>query len=241
MPDGETSDLTTSDGYTWGAMSKVINAMWPDVHTDYTGLAAVNPYYAGNLVTTPGPEVVKVAANFKAQDMKFYANENGEAPGTAGALPLDRYFIVDQWGNEYVMHASGQLDQDEVGQAFANAVLPPGWTKSTRQLAEDLILEPAHGADGSYHYLIFRDSADNTYHQIGWSDVGSLAAQVEGMPIWGGSSDDVLAAQARLVARRSERTARRDRELRPRGPAHLGHAPHQRDQLGACPRAPRRR
>lgn len=29
MPDGETSYLTTSDGYTWGAMSKAINAMWP--------------------------------------------------------------------------------------------------------------------------------------------------------------------------------------------------------------------
>jgi len=193
MPDGETSYVTTSDGYTWGAMSKAINAMWPFVRSDYTGLAAVNAYYAGNLVTTPGPEVVKVTANFKAQDMKFWANENGDAPGTPGAVPLDRYFVVDQWGNEYVMHASGQLDQDDVAQAFADAVLPPGWTKSTRQLDEDLILEPAHGSDGSYHYLVFRDSADNTYHQIGWSDAGSLAAQVEGMPIWGGSSDDVLA------------------------------------------------
>lgn len=193
MPDGETSYVTTSDGYTWGAMSKAINAMWPYVHSDYDGLAAVNQYYAGNMVTTPGEQVVKVTANFKAQDMKFWANENGDAPGTPGAVTLDRYFVVDQWGNEYVMHASGQLDQDEVGQAFADAVLPQGWTKSTRQLDEDLILEPAHGSDGSYHYLIFRDSADNTYHQIGWSDAGSLAAQVEGMPIWGGSSDDVLA------------------------------------------------
>ena len=38
-----------------------------------------------------------------------------------------------------------------------------------------------------------RDSTDNTYHQIGWSPAGSLAAQVEGLPIWGGQSDDRLA------------------------------------------------
>jgi hypothetical protein len=65
-------------------------------------------------------------------------------------------------------------------------VLPPGWTKSTRRLPRDLVLEPAEAVGGVHHYRVFRDSADNTYHQIGWSNAGSLAAQVLGMPIWGG-------------------------------------------------------
>lgn len=195
-PVGTTFYVTTSDGYTWAAMSKAINAMWPWISSDYTGLAAENAYYAGNLVTTPGAETVKVTANFKAQNMKFWASEDGLAPGTPGAVPLDRYFVTDQWGNEYIMHASGQLDQGDVPQAYADAILPPGWTKATRQLTEDLILNPAEGSDGTYHYLVWRDSADNTYHQVHWSGGGSLAAQVEGMPIWGGESDDYIAGDA---------------------------------------------
>jgi hypothetical protein len=191
-PLGTTSYVTTSDGYTWGAMSMAINAMWPFNAAQYSGQAAVNAYYAGNMVTTPPPGVVKVTANYKGQKIKWWANEGGVAPGTAGAVPLDRYFVTDQWGNEYIMHASGQLDQSKVAAAFDAAVLPPGWTKSTQRLQQDLILTPAQGSDGSFHYLVFRDSADNTYHQIGWSHTGSLAAQVEGMPIWGGEGNDIL-------------------------------------------------
>jgi hypothetical protein len=77
--------------------------------------------------------VVKVTANYKAQNIKFWANEGGVSPGTSGAVPLDCYFVTDQWGNEYIMHASGQLDQSQVAAAFEAAVPRPGWTKSTRQ------------------------------------------------------------------------------------------------------------
>jgi hypothetical protein len=202
QPCGTQSIVTTSDGYTWGAMSTAINAMWPYDPSQYSGLPAQNAYYAGNLVTTPPPGVVKVTANLKAQNIKFWANENDAPSGTPGAVPLDRYFITDQWGNEYVMHASGQLDQSQVAASFEAAVLPPGWTKSVRHLTKDLILNPAVGADGSFHYLVFRDSADNTYHQVGWSPNGSLEAQVDcgpgtaghvcDMPIWGGEGNDVL-------------------------------------------------
>jgi hypothetical protein len=195
-PVGTTTYVTTEDGFTWAAMSVAINAMWPYDPADYSGFAAQNAYYAGNLIVNPLPGVVKITANYKGQNMKFWANEDGEAPGTPGAVPLDRHFVIDQWGNEYIMHASGELDQGAVAAAFAAAVLPPGWEKSTRQLAEDLILRPAEGADGSFHYLVWRDSADNTYHQIGWSPTGSLSAQVEGMPIWGGQGNDVLAGDA---------------------------------------------
>lgn len=185
---GNTAYVTTSDGYTWAAMSEAINAMWPFHIADYAGSTPpiTNPYAAGNLVTTPDEGVVKVTANFKGQQMKFYARD-----ADTGAV-LDRYFIRDEWGNEYIMHASGKDDPAEVRAAFDAAVLPTGWTKSVRQLSQDLILEPAVGADDSYHYLVVRDSADSTYHQVSWSGQGSLAAQVDGMPIWGGQTDDTL-------------------------------------------------
>jgi hypothetical protein len=188
-----TAYITTSDGYTWTAMSMAVNAMWPYDSSAYTGLPGRSAFYAGSLVETPPPGVVKVTANFKAQNMRFWANENGDAPGTPGAVPLTRYFVKDEWGNEYVMHASGKDTPEEVAQAFEAAFLPPGWTKETRTLEEDLVLRPAEGSDGSFHHLVFRDSADNTYHQMGWSDRGSLQGQVgDGMPIWGGQHDNVL-------------------------------------------------
>ncbi len=191
-PVGTTTYVSTSDGYTWASMSMAINALWPYDASLYSGLSAINAYYAGNLEITPPPGVVKLTANFKGQDMKFWANENGQAAGSAEVVALERYFVRDQWGNEYIMHASGQTEQSQVKQAFEAAVLPEGWTKDIRYLSEDLILYPAQGSDGSFHYLVFRDSADNSYHQIGWSDQGSLMAQVPEMPIWGGETADVL-------------------------------------------------
>ena len=192
-----TAYIATSDGYTWAAMSMAVNAMWPYDSASYSGLPSRSPFYAGNLVETPPPGVVKVTANFKAQNMKFWANEDGVAPGTSGAVPLTRYFVRDKWGNEYVMHASGKDTPAEVAQAFEDAILPDGWQKITRTLDRDLVLRPAEGADGSFHYLVFRDSADNTYHQSKWGKRGALQAQVEGtgMPIWGGESDDRLKGQ----------------------------------------------
>lgn len=199
-PDGVTSYLMTDDGYTWGRMSLAINAMWPFNSADYedasTPLAQVNAYYAGNFVTTPPPGVVKVTANYKAQDMKFWSNQDGAAPGADDAVALDRYIITDEWGNKYVMHASGQVDQSDVRSAFDAAVLPDGWTKTVVQLRNDLILKPAKGSDGSYHYLVFRDSADNTYHQFQWSGKGSLASQLDGMPIWGGQTNDKVSGDS---------------------------------------------
>ncbi len=192
-PLGTTTFIVTSDGYSWAAMSLAINAVWPYRSTDYSGLSAVNPYFAGNLETTPLPGTVKVTANYKGQNMKFWANADGVPSGT---LPLDRYFVRDEWGNEYIMHASSAEGANRVRQAFEAAVLPVGWQKFVRRLAEDLVLHPAEGADGSFHYLVIRDSADNSYHQVSWSSQGSLMAQVPGLVIWGGEGDDTLFGDA---------------------------------------------
>ncbi len=193
-PLGTTSYITTSDGYTWAAMSSAINAMYPYDPSDYAGVRPPisNAYSAGNQVITPPEGVVKVTANYKGQRLKFFANENGVDPGTPDAVPLERYFVTDIWGNEYVMHASGKEEPSEVKGAFEAAVLPDGWLKSTRTLSEDLILDPAASSDGSFHYLVLRDSADNSYHQMGWGSGINLASRVAGMPIWGGQSNDIL-------------------------------------------------
>ena len=78
--------------------------------------------------------------------------------------------------------------------AFNAAVLPSGWKKITRTLEEDKFLHPAEGSDGSFHYLVFRDSTDNTYHQTKWSNRGNLEGVVDGsaMPIWGGQDANVI-------------------------------------------------
>ena len=99
-------------------MSKAMNAMWPYDPKQYTGQSAINTYYAGNLVTTPPKGSVKVTVNYKAQNMKFWANQEGVPAGTSGAVPLNRYFIIDQWNNEYIMHASSQSTDASVQQAF---------------------------------------------------------------------------------------------------------------------------
>jgi hypothetical protein len=195
-PLGSTAYITTPDGYSWAFMSEAINTMWPYNQADYEGIAAQSSFHAGSFVPTPLPGVVTVTANFKGQNMKFWANENGVAPSSPDAVPLDRYFVTDPWGNEYIMHASGELEQSQVARAFDAAILPDGWTKQVRQLSEDLILNPAEGADGTFHYVVIRDSADNSYHQIKWSDTGSLSAQTENMPIWGGQGNNVLAGDA---------------------------------------------
>ena len=192
----DTAYITTSDGYTWGAMSTAVSAMWPYDPSQYTGQAAINTYYAGILVTDPPAESVKISVNLKAQNILFWANENGVATGASGAVPLNRYFIKDEWGNEYIMHSSGQSTATAVQQAFTDAELPPGWTKSIRQLKKDFTIYPSIGSDGSFQYCVLRDSADNSYHQYYWSGKGSLEAQVPEMPIWGGQSNDTLAGDA---------------------------------------------
>ncbi|MES2199726.1 MAG: hypothetical protein V4489_06125 [Chlamydiota bacterium] len=194
-PTGTQTYITTSDGYTWGAISNVINAMWPFHSFQYTFPANTSPFEAGNLVTTPPAGVIKVTTNYKSQLMKYYANENDVPPGTPGAIPILRYYIIDPWGNEYLMQASDYSTADDVTYYFEAATLPPGWTKETRFLEEDLILHPAQGPGNTAEYTILRDDQNNTYNQTYWSTNGiTITAQVEasGMPIWGGLVSNVI-------------------------------------------------
>lgn len=195
---GSTTYITTAGtppGYTWGAMSNAINAMWPYDASQYVPPSNLGPFEAGNFTTTPPAGVVKVTANYKAQYMKFYANENGVPPGTPGAVPILRFFIVDPWGNEYIMHASAQDNPTDVQTAFEAAVLPTGFTKIARYLEADFILQPATGPDNAFEYNLLRDNQNNTYHQYHWGAEGIVITsqiQAAGMPIWGGLSDNKI-------------------------------------------------
>lgn len=194
-PIGTETYITTSDGYTWGAISNVISAMWPYDSSQYTFPSNLGTFYAGNLTVTPPAGVVKLSSNYKSQLMKYYANENGVSPGTPGAIPILRYFITDEWGNKYIMQASDYDTPAEVTASFEAAILPAGWTKEQSFLSEDFILYPAKGPANTFQYALIRDNQNNTYDQITWSSSGTmLAAQIQesGMPIWGGLTVNIL-------------------------------------------------
>ncbi|MDF1683803.1 MAG: hypothetical protein P1U36_04010 [Legionellaceae bacterium] len=191
---GKLTYITTSDSYTWYLLANVINATWPYDASRYTGFAAEGPFQASLSGDVPLPGTVSMGTNYKAQILKFYANEHDLPTGAPGAVPIDRYFILDQWGNEYIMHNSLFDTPAEIKASFEAVVLPPGWSKSIRALTEDLITHPVSGLD-SYVYINLRDAASNNYHQISWGESGTtLASQIQdsGMPIWGGHEANQL-------------------------------------------------
>ena len=185
----DTVYVTTSDGYTWGSMSSAINAMWPyKDRKAYPAPSNLGPYFAGNYTLTPLAGDIKITTNYKAQNMEFWVTDTDEPDGEK----IMRYFVIDNWGNRYIAHATSADSPEALDAAFEAAVLPEGWKKVKRYLTKDLIIRPAEGSDGSFHYLVLRDSADIGYHQYYWGKKGQLQAQVPDMPIWGGQKNDVI-------------------------------------------------
>lgn len=190
LPYGQV-DVVTIDGYTWKFIAQIQSAMWPYNSTLFP--ETLNAYQAAFATTTPPAGSIKFSSNEKNQEMIFWAREGNSSEGA----PILRYFITDQWGNKYIMGASGAATDEEIPAAFAGTVLPAGWIKSTGYLDETLSLLPAYGAGNQAHYNIFRESGDNTFFQIEWGESGhSIAEQIVGMPIWGGSTDDRISGRA---------------------------------------------
>lgn len=190
MPDGEVI-VDTIDGYTWKFIAQTQSAMWPYNKRLFPGTR--NAYEAAFATTTPPAGTVKFSSNEKNQEMVFWAREN-DAPDGA---PIQRFFITDEWGNTYILGASGAATDEEVAASFESSVLPKGWTKSTDYLEETLNVLPAYGAGNQAHFNLFRESADNTFFQISWSASGhGIAEQIAGMPIWGGPTSDKIFGRA---------------------------------------------
>lgn len=187
MPYGQIL-VETIDSYTWKFIAQTQSAVWPyntDLYPD-----TINAYQAAAIQATPAPGSIRFSSNEKNQEMIFWAREGNNPEGN----PILRYFITDTWGNQYIMGASGASLEEEVTAAFWASELPSGWSKSTGFLPETLSLMPAIGPGNQAHYNLFRENSDNTFFQIVWGEDGeSIAAQIAGMPIWGGLTDDRLA------------------------------------------------
>lgn len=180
------------EGYTWMFVAQTQSAMWPYNHELFPG--TTNAYEAAALVTTPPPGAIKFSSNEKNQEMIFWARENNAPDGA----PILRYFITDEWGNRYIMGATGSATDEGTYEAFWDSVLPnENWVKSEGFLEETLNLFPAYSSDGQAHYNLFRDSADNTFFQIEWGGSGNgIAAQIEDMPLWAGATNDTILGRA---------------------------------------------
>lgn len=191
VPAGTTTYVTTSDGYTWAAMSTTHNAMTPFQASDYAGSTppVLNAFAAGNWILVPVAGAVKLTINYKAQNMLFHAREDNDP-----AKPqIARYFVKDAYDNIYIMHAAGSSDPAQILASFNAARLPPGWKRFATVLPRNLVITPSIGSNDRLEYTLLRDEKDSTYHQVYWGSKGLPAQDVTGpMEIWGGNTSDTL-------------------------------------------------
>lgn len=182
LPDGQVT-VSTIDGYTWKFIAQTQSAMWPYDQATFPGTQ--NAYEAASATTTPPVGTIKFSSNEKNQEMIFWARENNLPDGSL----ITRYVATDQWGNTYLMGASGT----SAAASLDSLNLPPGWSVVTTTFADTFSLFPAYGAGDQAHFNLFRDSADNTFFQMGWSASGqSIAGQIADMPIWGLATNDLI-------------------------------------------------
>jgi hypothetical protein len=186
LPAGQVT-VSTIDGYTWKFIAQTQSAMWPYDQKTFPGTQ--NAYEAASATTTPPVGTIKFSSNEKNQEMIFWARENNLPDGAL----ITRYVVTDQWGNTYLMGASGTSAAASLG----SSNLPPDWSIVTATFQDTFSLFPAYGAGDQAHFNIFRDSADNTFFQMGWSTSGqSIAGQIADMPIWGLATNDLIYGRA---------------------------------------------
>jgi len=182
LPPGQVTLYTDNSGYTWKFIAQTQSAVWPYASN-------TNPYVEATFNVTPDAGTVKYSSNEKNQVMIFFATVDDDPAGA----PIERFFITDQWGNQYIMGTTTVANDADIPASFASSVLPPGWTKSTGFLDATLHLAPAYGKNNLAHFNLFRENADNSFFQFSWSGSGNtLANQIVDMPIWGGPTSDTI-------------------------------------------------
>lgn len=183
--------MKDNQGYTWFYGTIFQQAMIPD------GLfPGEDPFVAATNESLQEGQM-SMLVNDKNQYEAFPAeNEQGEK--------ITYYFIEDPWGNEYIAQGTNTSDVNsaEPGSAealaalFSASVLPEGWSKSSRELEEDFVLQPATGDENSIPELKYNSVSDHQsilYYQTDWSSSGKLPAMlIEGMPAWNNDEDGTL-------------------------------------------------
>ena len=191
QPTGSFTFYTDSAGYTWQAVAAVENRVYPFDAADYEGSSPpiTTSAQAGYQLSTPLPGTIQYNSNDKNHENVYYAKDGARNP-------ILQYFVTDPWSNVYILKSVNAANDtpDKVAAAVDAAVLPSeDWVKSSGYLANDQSYLSTYSGNVA-HANEFRDSADSAWMQISWGSLGiTLPAVVgEGMPIWGGSSDDYL-------------------------------------------------
>ena len=168
---------TDCQGHTWGLIVSSISYTWPFESSAYPAPQPVNGWQAaqaGNYV--PAGELKYSNIN-KNQLYLFTKTDNS-------GNPILRHFVIDPWGNIYIMKSTNQAytTQSQITAIFESAELPEGWTKSSIFLAQDLYSNPTYNNYGGESYpsalsMDLRDSADNGYSLLYWSNNGNSVPQ----------------------------------------------------------------
>ena len=184
--------MKDNQGYTWFYGTIFQQAAIPD------GLFPGEDPYIAAASDSLLPGQMSMLVNDKDQYELFPAlNDEGEK--------ITYYFIEDPWGNEYLAQGANTSDVNsaEPGSAealadlFSSSVLPEGWTKSSRELDADFVLEAAIGEENSEvverKYNAVSDHNSILYYQTEWSSSGKLPAmKIAGMPAWNNDDDGRL-------------------------------------------------
>ena len=184
--------MKDSQGYTWFYGTIFQQAVIPD------GLFPGEDPYLAAASESLLPGQVSMLVNDKDQYEVFPAfNDGGEK--------ITYYFIEDRWGNEYIAQGANTSDVNsaEPGSAealadlFNSSVLPEGWSKSSRELESDFVLEAAIGEETTDYverkYNAISDHNGILYYQTAWSTSGKLpATKIDGMPAWNNNDDGRL-------------------------------------------------
>ena len=187
LPDGEYTYIMDSHGYTWLYNTVNTMAIQPFNRDNYK--PGVTRYSAALIAAAPAGSI-QLVINDKNQPQTFAARDEA-------GRPIDYCFAKDPNGNVFIMGSVDALYGDDPVAAFQAAVLPNGWSKSVRQLDQDLTIEPAAGAGNRRIYNQFRDNMTNNFFQIRFAKNGiGIARGVPSLALSGGVSNDLIIGTA---------------------------------------------
>lgn len=174
---GPLTSYTDCQGHTWGLIVVNTSYMWPFESSVYPSPQPVSGWQAAQTSNYVPAGELKYSNINKNQLYLFTKNDDSNKP-------ILRHLITDPWGNIYIMKSTNQAytTQSQITQIFESAILPDGWSKTSMYLAQDLYSIPAYNYYGNESFpsalsMDVRDSADNGYSILYWSNNGNSVPQ----------------------------------------------------------------